>query len=441
MQQSYTDTLTDAVQNWCLRHGVTLAGKTVLCAVSGGRDSMVLLHVLLRLGTHQGFAVVAAHYNHLLRESAERDEVLVRQWCAARGIPFVSDSGDVRAYAEKSGRSIEDAARTLRYQFLENAAGEYGADFIATAHHRQDNAETLLFHLLRGSGLTGLGGITPVRGSIIRPLLEVDRAAIDGYIEENAIPYAEDETNADTAYTRNRLRLELLPLLEEIAPGSTGRMAAAASRLRAEEKFLEQYTASLLPHDTAEVPTALLNTQPAPVAARLVRMAARRVGAELTATQTEAVLNLRNSACLSLGGGLRAVREGNTLRFFRLNAPAAPLALSPGQQRWGEWLVTVYETENFVTENERTVVIRCKTAPLVIAGWDGTGRLSIENGRRTIKRLLADHGIPPSRRESCPAVFAGDRLAAVFGAGTDLPLRPHPGERKMVISLERYIEK
>lgn len=441
MQPSYTDTLTAAVQSWCLRHDVMLAGKTILCAVSGGRDSMALLHVLLRLSTRQGFAVAAAHYNHLLRDSAARDEALVRQWCAAHGVPLVSGSGDVRSYAEKNSSSIEDAARRMRYQFLENAAQECGADFIATAHHRQDNAETLLLHLLRGSGLTGLGGIAPVRGSIIRPLLEVDRAAINGYIEENSIPYAEDETNADTAYTRNRLRLELLPLLEEIAPGSTARMAAAAARLRADEEFLEQYTSSLLPNDAAEISVSLLNTQPANIAARLVRSAARNLGAELTATQTEAVLQLRSGGCLSLGGGLRAAREGKMLRFFRISPPAAPLTLSSGQQRWGEWLVTVYETEDEVTESQNTVILRSGTAPLVIAPWDGTGRLNIENGRRTVKRLLADHGIPPARRESCPAVFAGDSLAAVFGAGTDRFLRPCPKEKKTVITLDICIEQ
>lgn len=441
MQQRYTDTLTNAVQSWCLRHGVTLAGKTVLCAVSGGRDSMALLHVLLRLGTHQGFSVAAAHYNHLLRESAARDEALVRQWCEARGVPLAVDRGDVRSYAEKNGRSIEDAARMMRYQFLESAAAEYGADFIATAHHIQDNAETLLLHLLRGSGLTGLCGITPVRGSIIRPLLEIDRTAIDGYIAENAIPYAEDETNTDITYTRNRLRLELLPLLEEIAPGSTERIAATASRLRADEEFLEQYTTSLLPLDTAEIPAEVLKTQPAPIAARLVRTVARRMGAELNAAQIEAAANLRSGGCISLCGGLRAARDGKVLRFFRLDAPSAPLTLSPGQQQWGKWLVTVYETENEVAENETTVVLRCDVSPIIIAPWDGTGRLGIENGRRTIKRLLADHGIPPSRRESCPAVFSGENLAAVFGAGTDISFRPQTGKRKTVITLDPCIEK
>lgn len=439
MQQSYSDTLTAAAKSWFARQGVEPAGKTVLCAVSGGRDSMALLHVLLTLGTQQGFAVAAAHYNHHLRESAARDEALVRRWCGERGIPLTVGGGDVRAFAGSSGKSIEDAARTLRYEFLENAAAECGADFIATAHHRQDNAETFLLHLLRGSGLQGLGGIPPVRGSIIRPLLDADRTDIDGYIKENAISYAEDETNADTAYTRNRLRLELLPLLEEIAPGSVGRIAAASALLRADEEFFSQYTASLLPEGKTEIPIALLKAQSGPIAARLVREAARRLGAELTGAQTEAVLNLRGGACLSLGGGLRAAREGKVLRFYRLAEPAKPLSLSLGQQSWGSFRVTVMETGDEVAENAHTVVLRGDIREPVIAAWDGTGRLGVENGRRTVKRLLADHGISAVQRENCPAVYADGTLAAVFGAGTDTGFRPLPGEKKIVITLENEV--
>ena len=125
----------------------------------------------------------------------------------------------------RAGR-CEDAARTLRYAFLEGAARDMGADRIATAHHREDNAETVLLHLLRGAGLQGLSGIPPVRGKIVRPLLEAGRADIDAYVERNGLPYVEDESNRDTAYTRNRLRLEVLPLLEEIVPGCGGRIAA-----------------------------------------------------------------------------------------------------------------------------------------------------------------------------------------------------------------------
>ena len=431
------NTLTRAVCDWCARQQVELAGKTVLCAVSGGRDSMALLHVLLEMARREGFAVAAAHYNHRLRESAARDEALVREHCAALGLPFFAGCGDVRAYAKARGTSIEDAARTMRYAFLQDTAHECGADFIATAHHRQDNAETLLLHLLRGSGLNGLGGITPVRGNIIRPLLAADRADIEQYIEENAIPYADDESNRDTVYTRNRLRHEFLPLLEEIAPGSVGRIADTALRLRTDEDFLRQYCETLLPEGATEIPTSLLRREHPAVAPRLARAVARRFGIELTAAQTDAVLHLRRGGCLSLGGGVRVAHDGKTLRFFRLSSPNEPLELCSGEQKWGAWRVSVYETDEEIAQDAYTVVLRGGLQTLKIAAWDGTGRLGVENGSRTVKRLLADHGIGAAQRESCPAVYVGGVLAAVFGAGTDIAYRPMPGEMKLVVHLRK----
>lgn len=429
------NTLTRAVRDWCARQQVDLAGKTVLCAVSGGRDSMALLHVLLEMAQREGFAVAVAHYNHRLRESAVRDEVLVREHCASLGLPFYLGGGDVRAYAKTHGTSIEDAARTMRYAFLQDTARECGADYIATAHHRQDNAETLLLHLLRGSGLNGLGGIVPVRGNIIRPLLEVDRAEIEDHIKKHNIPYAEDETNQDTVYTRNRLRHELLPLLEGIAPGSVSRIADTAQRLRADEEFLQQYCADILPRG-AEIPTSLLRREHPAVATRLVRSAARKFDIELTAAQTEAVLKARRGACLSLGGGVRVAHEAEKLRFFRLGEISEPMELTIGEHLWGSWRVSVYETSDEIAENASTLVLRGDATALTIAAWDGTGRLGVENGSRTVKRLLADHRIGAAQRENCPAVYAGGRLVAVFGAGTDIAFRPLPGEVKLVVSLK-----
>lgn len=430
------DILSRTVYDWCAQQHINLAGKTILCAVSGGRDSMALLHVLLELGKHDGFAVAAAHYNHRLRESAARDESLVREHCASLGLPFFTGCGDVRECAKTHGTSIENAARIMRYEFLQNTARECGADYIATAHHRQDNAETLLLHLLRGSGLNGLGGIAPVRGNIIRPLLAADRADIESYIETLNIPYVEDETNQDTVYTRNRVRLELLPLLEEIAPGSVRRMADTASRLRMDEAFLQQYCANILPNGEREIPISALRAQHSAIAARLVRNAAQSCGVELTAKQTDAVLAMRSGACLSLGGSVRVAREREVLRFYRVCKSDPPLTLTIGEHRWGEWYVSAYETRDEVAENAYTVVLRGGLANTELAAWDGTGRLGVENGRRTVKRLLADHGIGAAQRENCPAIYADGTLAAVFGAGTELSFRPIPGEMKLVVSIK-----
>lgn len=421
------------------QQNIPFAGKTVLCALSGGRDSMALLSLLLKLGEERGFAVAAAHYNHSLRDTARRDEEFVRAWCEKNGVPLTVGRGDVAVFARERKTSVEDAARILRYRFLESAADEWGADFIATAHHADDNAETVLLHLLRGAGLQGLCGIPPVRGRIIRPLLGADRKAIDRYVTENSIPFVEDETNGETKYERNRLRHELLPLLEELSPGAAERIAAAAARLRADNEYLERHAAALLPpageNGETELPRSLLKEQDAAIAVRLVRLAARRFSVELTAAQAEAVLTLRSGGLIALPEGLRAAAEKKTVRIYRLPPPPPPLTLQMGEQRWGGCRVSLRETEESVAESENTVVLRADVGALTLAAWDGGGRLAVENGRRTVKRLLADHGIAAHRQENRPAIFASGELCAVFGAGTDLGLRPQSGEKTIVITL------
>lgn len=436
MHQSTTDKLMHRITSRLEREGISLAGKTVLCALSGGRDSTVLLHVLLRLGTQQGFAVCAAHFNHRLRESAERDEAFVRTHCASLGVPLTVESGDVSAFARKSGRSIEDAARELRYGFLQRTARETGADFIATGHHRVDNAETLLLHLLRGSGLKGLGGIPFARGNILRPLLDTDRAEIDNCIAEQNLPYVEDETNSDISYTRNRIRLELLPLLEEIAPGSVSRIADTAALLRYDEAFLQQQAENRMDADPTILSVPLLNAQDRAIAARMVRTGAKSAGTELTSAQTDALLQLRSGACLTLGNDVRAAREGDSIRFYRIPPAPAPMTLTNGVQQWGAWQITVQTTNEPAESDGHTIVLRGSLSPLTVAPWDGTGRLATETGRRTVKRLFADRGVPAAAREGAPAIYADGILAAVLGAGTDHLLQGRDGEHNLVITLK-----
>lgn len=155
------------------RYGLELSG-TVICAVSGGADSVCLLHAMLRGEYSNGLSITAAHFNHMLRgEEADRDEEFVRALCTRMGVPFYSERCDVAGYAQKHRMSTEMAARELRYRWLYRLAEELNANYIATAHNADDNAETLLLNLVRGTGLSGASGIPPVRGRLIRPLLYV----------------------------------------------------------------------------------------------------------------------------------------------------------------------------------------------------------------------------------------------------------------------------
>lgn len=418
------------------------AGGVMLCAVSGGRDSMALLSFLEQLAAEKGFILHAAHYNHMLRPTADRDEDFVRLWCADRHIPLACGTCDVRAWAREQGASLEDAARTLRYRFLEETADRVGAQRIATAHHVQDNAETVLLHLLRGTGLRGLGGIAPVRGRVVRPFLETDRRDIDAYVEENNIPYVEDESNADIAFARNRLRIEVMPLLEKLAPGSTARIAGTAAILREEENHLAQESAGLLPpaeEDKISLPVNTLMSRDLAIRRRLVRSMAQQLGVGLTAAQTDAVLALGSGGFLDLPDGLQAYRQAHRLTLRRLSPPPEPLELHAGKQLWGGHTVRVAVTaEGLPPEGNSAALSADKiTGPLTIAAWDGTGRLAVENGSRSIKRLFADQGIPADQREEHPALYCDGKPVAVLGVAVDWAFRSQPGEKTITVVWEK----
>ena len=433
------DPLVRQVRAFCEKRDLLPREGTVLCALSGGRDSMALLHILSRLAEEGGFQVTAAHFNHRLRSTADRDEAFVRNWCREQGIPLTCGAGNVREFARRERLSVEDAARTLRYAFLETAARDMGAVRTATAHHREDNAETVLLHLLRGTGLQGLGGIPPVRGRIVRPLLETSRREIDGYVARHEIPYVEDESNRDAAYIRNRLRLEVLPLLEEISPGCGARIAAAAELLREEDGHLRREAEALVPEaaDGAVIlPIPVLDRQDTAIRRRLVRTMGRKLGAELTKAQTEAVLSLKSGGCLDLPEGLRAVRKPHRLILEKQAPLPPPLVLHEGEQLWGHWRITVRRCDGPAEEGADRIVLRDTGGELTVAAWDGTGRLAVENGSRTVKRLFADAGVPTERRREYPAVLLDGTLAAVPGVATDRACWPQKDEACLVITWE-----
>lgn len=206
---------------------------TILCALSGGRDSVALLHFLKA----RGFSVAAAHFDHRLRSNSGEDARFCRELCEKWDIPFYQGEGDV---ASVEGNT-EANARAARYAFLNETAAEVGAVRIATAHNADDNLETVLLHLTRGCGLNGLTGIRPRWGAVIRPMLEVPRAAVDAYVERLGLPYVEDVTNADTAFSRNRIRHQVLPVLRSINPRVVEAAGRMTETLRQDLKFLEDH--------------------------------------------------------------------------------------------------------------------------------------------------------------------------------------------------------
>ena len=231
----------DVVLRTIRRHEMLPRGGRVLCALSGGADSVALLHILLEL-QGRGELVVAgvAHFNHGLRGAdADDDEEFCRRLASSLRLPFADGRGNVRERARAERRSIEDTARIARYEFLADAATRVDALAVAVGHTRDDQAETFLLRLIRGAGTRGLGGIRPKAGIVVRPLIDVRRDALRLYAAERKLAHREDATNADVAIPRNRVRHELIPYLErDFSAGIVEVLAREAASAQEDEDKL-----------------------------------------------------------------------------------------------------------------------------------------------------------------------------------------------------------
>ncbi len=210
----------------------------IVVGLSGGADSVCLLSVLNSLKAEYGFSLVAAHINHGIRGAeAQRDEESCKRLCESLNVPLEILHADIPTLSKQQGIGEEECGRIVRYDFFRSLAGERGK--IATAHNLNDNAETLLLNLVRGAGSKGACGIPPVRDNIIRPLIETDRKSIEKYCEENELQYVTDSTNLECEYSRNKIRIKVLPTLCEINQNAVGALSGFASRMREQEAFLE----------------------------------------------------------------------------------------------------------------------------------------------------------------------------------------------------------
>lgn len=229
-------------------HGLISPGEAVIVAVSGGPDSMALLDILYRLSSGKHFSLAVAHLNHQLRPEAEPEEEFVRQRCRDYDLPCHVRRVDVQKAARQARKGLEEAARECRYAFFRELLVSLGAQRVATAHHRNDQAEGVLFNLLRGAGVKGLRGMLPAQGPFIRPFLCLNREEITLYLQENGLPFCVDASNSDVHFTRNRIRHRLLPFLEqEFNPRTVDTLNQLADIARQENDYLEAECARIWP--------------------------------------------------------------------------------------------------------------------------------------------------------------------------------------------------
>lgn len=429
--------------------GLVTQGQRVTVALSGGADSMALLTVLLRLKDTLGITVYAAHFNHGLRgEEAKRDEDFVRQWCKECGVALTVGHGDVQTRVRETGESPEEAARVLRYAFFDRL----DTDTVATAHTANDNAETLLLHLLRGTGPRGLCGIPARRGRYIRPLLSVTREEIGQYLSEQGIPHIEDSSNALDDCVRNRLRHRVMPELLRENP----RFLEAAERAAALQSQEDAFLSGLA--DSAEQSCRLGDGHDCkklralhPVLLRRVLMrvlckyrvenpSARHIEALEHLVQTE-----HPSSAIRLPGGLTAQREYDLLRVSECEELTfAPVTVPiPGRAVLPE---AGLEVSCFVTENSQSVQKKANTiclkydmiAETVTLRPRKVGdALHLRGGTKTVKKLMIDRKIPAAKRSLTPVIELCGTVAAVAFAGTDTAFLPMPGQPVLVMEFQK----
>lgn len=440
----------------CVEYGMLQREKIVLLALSGGRDSMALLSALMQLRKIFGFSLCAAHFNHKLRgEESQRDAAFVKEYCENQHIPIYLGEGDVRAEALRTQRGIEETARNLRYAFLEDAASQCGAHQIATAHHADDNLETLLLHLVRGSGLRGLTGIPPVRGNIIRPLLTTPRSTIDLYIKENGIPFVEDSSNQDSSLARNRLRQSVIPVLQELNPNLSQLSATAIRTLRQDEAYLDAQAAALFrkakrAEDGLVIEVSVLSNAPRALGSRVVRRMLEEIEAPMPSwVHLNGILAIASgsdpAAALHLPGGVLVQRVyGDLLIAWDFaNEPLPPLepvvVTLEGETLYGTWKLfcrSVIAPDELLQDGMHAYLSLAKLGTQCFLRARQTGDELALSGRRkkSLKKLMIEEKIPRRLRERIPVLAHEHGLLAVAGLGADRSLLARPGEESIEIT-------
>jgi tRNA(Ile)-lysidine synthase len=419
-------------------------GARVLVALSGGADSVALLHILREL-EHTGELALAgvAHVNHQLRgREADEDEAFCSAMAADVGLPFAAGRVDVAGLAQGTGRSIEDAARELRYAFFATAADELAADAIAVGHSADDQAETFLLRLMRGAGTRGLAGIRPRVGRVVRPLLELSRDEIRAYVSGRGLPFREDSTNRDVAIPRNRVRHELMPLLQQYAPALPAVLARQAAIARADEEYLEAQaidlaaTIVLRTECGIEIDAAALRTLPPALAARVARQAlgATAAGRFIGFQHIERVLDLasdgKEGETVALPGQ-QATRRGQRVllskpggepfsNFFRFSLSIPGEVACPGWTISAEKLETPVEVSSRPARGDEVVVAAGPLlAPLAVRSRQRGDRfrpLGMGGRGRKLQDFLVDRKVARSERDRLPLVVdRDDRIVWVVG--------------------------
>lgn len=427
--------LSRRVLDWIKRNGLISPGDRVVCALSGGADSVAMTALLYSLSEELGAEILAAHVNHMLRgEEADRDESFCRELCAELGIPFRALRGDAAERARSLGTGLENGARELRYSLLSSL----GADGIAVAHNSDDNLETVVMRLARGGGARGLSGIPPRNGRVIRPVMCLSRAETEEVCRQMGLGWVTDSSNLSDDYTRNLIRHRVMPALNGINP-CAGELALENCRfLRQEDEFLDGMARRLL-EENGGMSRELFLSSGEVLSRRMLRLEAERCGAELDGQSAQRLYELGISGKSRFSADVPGKRFfGEYGRFCFGEKPEDGgfcMGISPGETvDTGEWLVKMVP-QGTVCENIYrifkifTVSFDRIQGGLIIRSALPGDRFcrNGKSGTKTLKKLFSDMKLPMGERTAMPVCADGAGVLFVPCIGENFSRRPFLG--------------
>ena len=394
------------------RYRMVQPGDRVICAVSGGADSMALLWAMYLMKEKLGIDLAAAHFNHGLRGvESDRDEAFVRDFCQGYEIPLFVGKGNV--VAGKKG--LEAAAREARYRFFKTLSGK-----IATAHTADDNAETVVMHLIRGTGLKGLGAIAPVNGNVIRPMLNVTRQDVLVFLAENHISYVEDSTNGTDDFLRNRIRHNILPLMRQENPQISQNLSAMAMDLRKDAQTLGTLADRELPcvSELKTLPEGLRRTM---LGDFLKSCGVKEPERKHIALMEELVFSPKPSASMDLPGGVTVRRNYDRLEKGEKEEALSSIEIPyPGVTEIPELGLKITCVETQVPENGKSRFCADLQGKLILRSREEKDVIRLSGGTKTLKKLFIDRKIPRPDRCRIPVLADEKGVVGVVGIGGNL---------------------
>lgn len=442
------------VKETITRYSMLQPGDRVAVGLSGGADSVSLLSALLELAPELELTVSAIHINHGIRgPSASRDQRFCEEFCASKSVKLDSFTFDIPAIAAEKGIGLEQCGRECRYQCFEEIARRDGCK-IATAHTLSDSAETVLFNLARGSGLAGVCGIPPVRGNIIRPLIGVTRSQVEDYCKARSLDYMTDETNADTAYRRNLIRSEVIPVLEQVNPAMHRAVERFTRCAREDNLYLEQLCEEALENAAAEGGwrAEVIAALPPALQRRAVMSILSRRDITPEFAQVERCLELvrAGSGALVIREGVRfVVNKGIVFTDSGIAAATAPEPWSlpvelPSTLLPDGRTLTFTQIDLSVPgatqKNHKLLFKKALSCDIINSNAQVRNRREGDRfapaGRgvnRLLKKFLCDEGIPAEKRGQLAIIASDLGILWVEGFGSSELGRPDDGENVVII--------